>query len=83
MFAAILYVSNPELFRRAICPADPLSAGPSTGSWPPWPSCGSSKHRPSPVGSMLQLAMAQDVPQRHLEPRQIDDLYSELVCVPW
>jgi hypothetical protein len=81
IFAAILYVSDPELFHRAVSPltryllfryrvvatlAELRIIGP----------------RPR-----FSLALRSPRPKMYrsatLEPSQVDDLYSELVCVPW
>ena len=81
IFAAILHVSNPELFRRAVLPLTShllihyrvlatLAELRIVGNRPPM-----SYMLPSPRPKMYRSA--------NLEPAQIDDLYSELVCVPW
>ena len=81
LFAAILYVGNPDLFRRAVLPLTrhlliqhrvlaTLAELRIVGSRP-----GLSRMLPSPRPKMYRSAS--------LDPRQIDDLYSELVCVPW
>jgi hypothetical protein len=81
LFAAILHVGNPGLFRHAILPLTrhllihyrilaTLAELRIVGSRP-----GLSLTLPSPRPKMYRSAS--------LEPRQIDDLYSELVCVPW
>ena len=81
VFAAILHVSNPELFRRAILPLTrhllvhhrvlaTLAELRIVGSRP----------RPS---LMLPSPRPKMYRSPSLEPTQIDDLYSELVCVPW
>ena len=81
MFAAILHVSNPELFRRATCPLTrhllvrhrvlvTLAELRIVGRRPRL-----SVLLPSPRPKMYRSAS--------LEPAQIDDLYSELVCIPW
>jgi hypothetical protein len=80
-FAAILHVSNPELFRRAIRPLTrhllihhgvlaTLAELRIVGTRPR-----ASLMLPSPRPKMYRSAS--------LEPSQIDDLYSEMVCVPW
>jgi hypothetical protein len=81
VFAAILYVSNPGLFQRAILPlarhllihhhvlatlAELRIVG----------------YRPRP-SLMLPSPRPKMYRSPRLEPEQIDDLYSELVCVPW
>jgi hypothetical protein len=81
VFAAILHVGNPELFRRAIRPLAryllihhqvlaTLAELRIVGSRP----------RPS---LMLSAPRPKMYRSTSLEPCQIDDLYSELVCVPW
>jgi hypothetical protein len=81
VFAAILHVGNPELFRRAIRPLArhllihhqvlaTLAELRIVGSRP----------RPSLMLSSPRPKMYRST---SLEPCQIDDLYSELVCVPW
>ena len=78
--AVIVHVSNPELFHRAILPLTrhllvhhrlpgTLAELRIIGNRPPL----SFKMPPSP--KMYRSAS--------LEPGQIDDLYSEFVCVPW
>ena len=80
-FAVILHVSNPELFRRAILPLTrhllihhgvlaTLAELRIVGTQPR-----ASFMLPSPRPKMYRSA--------NLEPSQIDDLYSEMVCVPW
>jgi hypothetical protein len=81
LFASVLYVSNPELFRKM---ARPLARYLLV------------HHRALAtlmedriVGHRPRLAFKLRSPRRkmfrspHLEPAQIDDLYSELVCVSW
>jgi len=81
VFAAILHVSNPGLFRRAILPLTrhllvhyrvlaTLAELRIVGDRP----------RPSFMLSSPQPKMYRS---SSLEAMQIDDLYSELVCVPW
>jgi hypothetical protein len=81
LFAAILYVGNPELLRRALLPLSrhllihqrvlaTLAELRIVGSRPHL-----SLMLPSPRPKMYRSAS--------LGPRQIDDLYSELVCVSW
>lgn len=81
VFAAILHVSNPELFRRAILPLTcyllvhhrvlATLAELRIVKYRPLPAV----MLPSPRPKMYRSVT--------LEPTQIDDLYSELVCVPW
>jgi hypothetical protein len=79
-FAVILHVSNPELFRRAVLPLtrhllvrDRLLMTYAelriTGYRP------TLSFKVTPRPKMYYSAS--------LEPGQIDDLYSELVCIPW
>jgi hypothetical protein len=79
-FAAILHVSNPELFHRAVIPLTRHLLA---------------RHRLLAtraelrfIGHKPPLALkVASWPKMYrsasLEPDQIDDLYSELVCVPW
>lgn len=81
VFAAIIYVSNPDLFRRTILPLTrhllthhrvlATLAELRIVGFRPRPSLMLSSPRPKMYRSP------------RLEPAQIDDLYSELVCVPW
>lgn len=81
VFAAILHVSNPDLFRRAVLPLTrhllvhnrvlATLAELRIVGYRPRPSL----MLPSPRPKMYRSPC--------LEPGQIDDLYSELVCVPW
>jgi hypothetical protein len=81
VFAAILHVSNPDLFRRAVFPLArhlllhyrvlATLAELRIVRYRPRPSL----MLPSPRPKMYRSP--------GLEPGQIDDLYSELVCVPW
>jgi hypothetical protein len=81
VFAAILHVSNPDLFRR----------GSGALTWHLL-----LRHRV--LATLAELRIAGRPPRlslplrsprpkmfrsARLEPAQIDDLYSELVCVPW
>jgi hypothetical protein len=81
IFASILYVSNPRLFRAL---ARPLAryllvhhgalaslAELRVVSGRPWPSIKLPRARPKMFLS------------KHLEPPQIDNLYSELACLAW
>ena len=81
VFAAILYVSNPQLFHRAIAPLTRYLLA---------------RHRVLATLAELRIVGARPRPSvmlssprpkmyrsARLEPEQIDDLYSELVCVPW
>jgi hypothetical protein len=82
VFATILHVSNPELFRRATCPfvryllvRHRLLATLAE--------LRTVRHRPR-----LSLLLAVPLPPKmyrstSLEPAQVDDLYSELACMPW
>jgi hypothetical protein len=81
VFAAILHVSNPELMRRASRPltryllfrhgALATLAELRIVGTRPWPSV------------MLRAPRPKMYRSTTLAPGQIDDLYSELVCVPW
>jgi hypothetical protein len=81
VFAAILYVSNAGLFRRAILPLTRhllihyhvLATLAELRIV---------KHRPRP-SVMLSAPRPKMYRSATLEPAQVDDLYSELVCVPW
>jgi hypothetical protein len=81
VFAAILHVGNPELFRRAIGPLTrhllvrhrvlvTLAELRIIG------------YRPR-LSVMLRTPRPKMFRSTSLESAQIDDLYSELVCVPW
>ena len=81
LLAVILHVSNPELFRRAILPLTrhllihhgvlaTLAELRIVGTRPR-----ASFMHPSPPPKMYRSA--------NLEPSQIDDLYSEMVCFRW
>jgi hypothetical protein len=81
LFAVILHVSNPELFRRAILPLTrhllihhgllaTMAELRIVGTRPRV-----SFMHPSPWPKMYRSAS--------LEPSQIDDLYSEMVCFDW
>ena len=81
IFASVLYVSNPALFRRMarsfsrhlllrhgipLTLVEPRVAG----------------HRPRP-SIMLRAPRRKMFKSGQLAPHQIDHLYSELVCVAW
>ena len=79
-FAAILHVSSPELFHRALTPLSrhllirhrllvTLAELRCIGHRPPL--------------SLRAPSWPKMYRSHSLEPDQIDDLYSELVCVPW
>jgi hypothetical protein len=82
VFAMILHVSNPELFRR--------TAGPFTRYLlirhrllATLAELRTVRYRPR-----LSLLLSSQLPPKmfrsaSLEPSQVDDLYSELVCMPW
>ena len=82
VFATILHVSNPELFRRA--------AGPLTRYLlvrhrllATLAELRTVRYRPR-----LSLMLSSPLPPKmyrsaSLEPAQVDDLYSELACIPW
>jgi hypothetical protein len=81
VFAAIVHVSNPELFRRAIRPLTchlllhhrVLATLAELRVV---------KYRPH-LAVMLPSPRPKMYRSATLKPTQIDDLYSELVCVPW
>ena len=81
VFAAILHVSNPELFRRAIRPLTRhlLVRHRVLATLAELRIVG---HRPR-LSVMLPSPRPKMYRSASLEPAQIDDLYSELVCVPW
>lgn len=81
VFASVLYVSNPELAQAMARPlarhllvhhgaAAMLSERRIVG------------YRPRP-SLLLRSPRRKMFRSPHLEPAQVDDLYSELVCVPW
>ncbi len=82
VFAAVLHVSNPELFRRA--------AGPLTRYLLVHHRVLATMAELRTVGRRprLSIMLPHPLPPKmyrsaSLEPVQIDDLYSELTCVPW
>lgn len=79
-FAAILHVSNPELFHRAIIPLTRhlLIRHRLLATRAELRFIG---HRP-PL-SLKVTSWPKMYRSGSLEPEQIDDLYSELACVPW
>jgi hypothetical protein len=80
LLAGVLYVSNPDLFHRAMIPLTRHLLV---------------RHRL--VGTLMELRVIKHQPRlsfkltsfpkmyrsASMEPGQIDNLYSELVCVPW
>ena len=82
VFATILHVSNPELFRRATGPLTRyllvrhrLLATVAE--------LRTVRHRPR-LSLLLSSPLSPKMYRSpSLEPAQVDDLYSELVCVPW
>jgi hypothetical protein len=81
VFAAILHVGNPELFRRAIRPlARHLLV--HYRLLATLAELRIVKYRPRPA-LMLRSPRPKMYRSATLEPMQIDDLYSELACVPW
>jgi hypothetical protein len=81
VFAAILHVGNAELFRRAIRPlARHLLINYRLVAT--LAELRIVMHRPRP-SVMLRSPRPKMYRSATLEPTQIDDLYSELVCVPW
>jgi hypothetical protein len=81
LFAAILYVGNPELFRRALCPLTRHLLA-HYRVLATLAELRIVKYRPRPA-VMLRSPRPKMYRSVTLEPTQIDDLYSELVCVPW
>ena len=81
IFAVILHVSNPELFRRAIVPLTRhlLVRHRVLATLAELRIV---EHRPR-LSLMLPSPRPKMYRSGSLEPPQIDDLYSELVCVPW
>ena len=79
-FAAILHISNPELFHRAMIPLTRhlLIRNRLLATLAELRFIG---HRP-PL-SLKVTSWPKMYRSDSLEPDQIDDLYSELVCVPW
>jgi hypothetical protein len=81
VFAAILYVSNPDMFRRGV-PAlirHLLIRHQVLATLAELRIVG---HRPR-LSVMLRSPRPKMYRSASLEPAQIDDLYSELACVPW
>jgi hypothetical protein len=81
VFATILYVGNPELFRSAIRPLTRHLLV-RHGILATLAELRIVVHRPRP-SFMLPSPRPKMYRSISLEPGQIDDLYSELVCVPW
>lgn len=81
VFAAILHVGNPELFRRAIGPLTRhlLVHHRALATLAELRIVGSRPRR----SVMLPATRPKMYRSLSLEPTQIDDLYSELACVPW
>jgi hypothetical protein len=81
VFAAILHVGNPKLFGRAVLPLTRHLLV-HHGVLATLAELRIVGHRPR-----LSLMLPNPRPKMYLstslEPAQIDDLYSELVCVPW
>ena len=79
-FAVILHVSNPELFHRALFPLTRhlLVRRRLLATRAELRIIG---HRP--LLSVMRDSWPKLYRSASLEPAQIDDLYSELVCVPW
>jgi hypothetical protein len=81
IFAAILHVSNPDLFHQAILPLTRhLLIHYRTLAT--LAELRIVKQRPR-LSAMLSAPRPKMYRSMTLEPAQIDDLYSELVCVPW
>ena len=81
LFAAILHVSNVELFRRAILPISRYLLI-HYRVLATLAELRIVRYRPCP-SLMLHVSRPKMYRSSTLEPTQIDDLYSELVCVPW
>ena len=81
VFAAIIYVSNPDLFRRTILPLTRHLLI-HHGVLATLAELRIVRYRPRP-SLMLSSPRPKMYRSPRLEPAQIDDLYSELVCVPW
>lgn len=81
VFAAIVYVGNPDLFRSAFASLARhlLIRHRALATLAELRLVG---HRP-PLSFMLRSPRPKMYRSATLEPAQIDDLYSELVCVPW
>jgi hypothetical protein len=81
LFAAIVYVGNPDLFRSAFASLARhlLIRHQALATLAELRIVG---HRP-PLSLMLRSPRPKMYRSTTLEPAQIDDLYSELVCVPW
>jgi hypothetical protein len=81
VFAAILYVGNPGLFRRSIGPLSRYLLV-RHGILATLAELRIVGYRPR-LSLMLSSPRPKMYRSASLEPAQIDDLYSELVCVPW
>lgn len=81
LFAAILYVSNPEVFRRSIA-ALSRHLLLRHGALATLAELRIVGRRPR-LSVMLRKPRPKMYRSTTLEPGQIDDLYSELACVPW
>jgi hypothetical protein len=81
VFAAILYVGNAELFRRSIFQLTRHLLI-HYHALATLAELRIVKHRPS-ASVMLSAPRPKMYRSDTLEPAQVDDLYSELVCVPW
>jgi hypothetical protein len=81
VFAAILFVSNADLLRRAVVPLSRYLLL-HYRVIATLVELRIAKHRPRP-SVMLSAPRPKMYLSTTLEPAQIDDLYSELVCVPW
>ena len=81
VFAAILYVSNPDLLARAIRPLSRHLLV-RQGAVATLAELRIVRRRP-PLSFPLPSARPKMYLSHSLEPEQIDDLYSELTCLPW
>ena len=81
VFASILYVSNPGLFTRMIRPFTRHLLL-RYGALVTLAELRIVGRRPLP-SLLLRSARPKMFRSAHLDSSQIDDLYSELVCVPW
>ena len=82
LFASILHVSNPELFRRD---AGPLARHLLLRHGVPamLVELAVVEHRPRPVAAAVDSPRRKMFRSPSLAPAQIDYLYSELVCLAW
>jgi hypothetical protein len=81
LFASILYVSDPDLF-RAMARRVSRHLLMRHGALATLAELRVVGHRPR-FSVVLRTSRRKMFKSPHLEPEQIDNLYSELVCVPW